>query len=217
MVLVAGADPGIADPDAVVEGGRDAHHPIVPDSVPEPPRRRVVTGLVSGTGLTARVGLRPSRKRPLSGGRIGLVSHSRRAYAARMMQPRRPRHRGLMAGPRGGRRGLAVPRGQRGPTAQRRRRQIDARATARDMQLIRPRPVRSRQVNSRPRAGRSRARGMQAGCLRFILLPGLALVLVRLILGRKSGWLAGGLGGNPGRGALPGTLCEPDPRATLAA
>jgi hypothetical protein len=114
-------------------------------------------------------------------GDLGLVSDSCRSYAARMMQPPRRTRRGFMTGPRGGRRGLAVPRGQRGPAAQRRRREIDARASARDMQIIRPRPARSR-----ARAGRSRARGMQAGCLSFMVLLGLALVLARFILGRKS-------------------------------
>src|SRR5260370_41808403 len=52
MARGTGAGPGVADPDAVVVRGRASHRPIVPASVPEPPQRRAVTGLVSGTGLT---------------------------------------------------------------------------------------------------------------------------------------------------------------------
>jgi hypothetical protein len=42
VVLRPGADPGIADPDTVVEPWREAHDPIVPDPVPEPPQRHAV-------------------------------------------------------------------------------------------------------------------------------------------------------------------------------
>ena len=52
VVLRPGADPRVADPDAVVEAGGNAHHLIVSHTVPEPARRHAVPGLVSGTDFT---------------------------------------------------------------------------------------------------------------------------------------------------------------------
>jgi hypothetical protein len=89
---------------------------------------------------------------------------------------------------------MAVPRGQRGPAAERRRRQVDARAFARDMQILRPRPARrgpsptrSARRASRPTSpfGPPAGRGAK-GCLSYLRLLGLALVLGWLMLSRKS-------------------------------
>jgi hypothetical protein len=105
-----------------------------------------------------------------------------RCHTARMMQPprrRRPTRRGLWpSGPRGGARGMSVPRDQRGPAARRRRAEIDARARGRAL---------SKPWWGAPRMGRRsawRARTAQSGCLMSALLlaPVLAWKLARLIL-----------------------------------
>ena len=54
VVLGAGADPGVADPDAVIEDGRGAHELIVSVPVPEPAQRHAVAGLVCGTVSAGR-------------------------------------------------------------------------------------------------------------------------------------------------------------------